>query len=100
MNKYGGLSYYVSKEHGLSLTELQYWEALLALFISFLLGIAFKYWPSLVTNRDLLQKLLTLLLFYGAFQFIMTLWCVCTLFLVFESVDWVVRVPPPLPSTH
>jgi Na+/melibiose symporter-like transporter len=93
VNKFGGLSYYVSRDQGMSLTELQYWECILALLISFLLAIALKYWASLVTNRDLLQKLLTMLLFYGTFQFIMTLWCLCTLFLVFKSVDWAVRLP-------
>lgn len=84
----------------MSLTQLQYSESLLALFISFLLLLALKYWPSLVTNRDLLQKLLTLLMLYGTFQFIMTLWCLCTLFLVFNSVNWEVILLFSPPFSH
>ena len=65
---------------------------MLALVISGITLIGFKYWASLVTNRDLLQKLLTGLLMYGVVQFIFTLWATCVLFLVFRGVDWEVSV--------
>jgi Na+-driven multidrug efflux pump len=91
--KYGKRSYFVTRQYGQSVIDLMYWSCVLALFISAFILVGLKYWASLVTNRELLQKLVGCVLIYGTIQFIFTLWATCVHFLVFKGIDWEVFPP-------
>ena len=82
------MKYFANTVGGLSLIQLQYFVVFPALIISCLLLFGVYHWASIVTNKDLLQKLIMLLLGYGALQFIMTVYCVITFFLSFGGIDW------------
>ena len=76
---------------GMTVLQLQYFTSFPALFISLVLMFGVRHWASLVTNKDLLQKLIMIVLVYGALQFIMSIYCIITFFISFSGIDWEVR---------
>jgi hypothetical protein len=88
---WGLMKYFASTVGGLSLIELQYFVSLLALIVFFALMFGVYNWASLVTNKALLQKLIIILMAFGTFQAVMTIYCIITFFVSFSDVDWEVN---------
>jgi hypothetical protein len=76
--EWGLMKYFANTIGGLSLIQLQYLVSLPAIILFFVLLFGIRNWASLVTNKDLLQKLILILLGCGTVQFIM----VCTVWYV------------------
>jgi hypothetical protein len=84
-----GSSYYVTTAtYGSTLLNLQYAVAFLSLIIGIPTALAVKYWGSMVTNRNLLVKLMYINLLYLFILFVIMIWCVVVLFLTFRGVNW------------
>ena len=84
---------------GLSVIQLQYLVSFLALGIFLTLQFGIYHWASLVTNKNLLQKLIFMVLMYGTFQLIMAVYCTITFFISFKGVDWEVSCHMYMKST-
>jgi hypothetical protein len=80
--------YFTISEYGGSLLSLQYSVAFSALIFGFAGILAIKYWASLVTNRELLGKILRIYQFCLVIFFTISLWCLCAIFLTFRNVKW------------
>jgi len=85
---WGLMKMFANTVGGLSLIQVQYFVSFLALIIFFTLLFGLYHWASLVTNKDLLQKLVFIVLAYGAMQFIMTIYWTVTFFISFRGVDF------------
>ena len=80
--------YFTISQYGGSLLSLQYTVAFSALTFGFAGILAIKYWASLVTNRELLGKILRIYQFFLVVFFTISLWCLCAIFLTFRNVKW------------
>jgi hypothetical protein len=80
--------YFEYAKYGLTLLSLQYGVAITALLLGTLQMLAVYHWVSLVTNRELVVKLLKLLVGSVLVTFAVTLYCVSVLFLTFDGVQF------------
>lgn len=95
--KWGLMKYFANSIGIMNLVQLQYFVCITALVISVILLFGVYNWASLVTNKNLLQNLLVILMGYGTIQGLMTLYCIVAFFLSFKGVDW--ENDPAIPRT-